>query len=45
MSYREYTNVITQAREQNLNVNIKKLNEAINIYNYSYIINNLEKFC
>lgn len=45
MSYKEYTKVILKAKEQKLNVSIKKLNEAINIYSYEYIINNLEKFC
>lgn len=45
MSHKEYTNVIMKAREQKLNVSIKKLNEAINTYSYEYIINNLEKFC
>ena len=46
MSRQEYSNIILKAKENNLNVNIQKLNNDIQRgVGYEFIVNNLECYC
>ena len=46
MSKQEYSNIIKQAKENNINVKIQKINNDIQRgVGYEFIVNNLECYC
>ena len=46
MSRQEYSNIIKQAKENNINVKIQKINNDIQRgVGYEFIVNNLECYC